>query len=229
MRLEFFAGLLLSLLPARFLSRGLREWHVDLRKSAVASGILQLLFCLALLIFRYPRFVDSQMSQIDSRVFLAASAVGGDTTVRGFGLILLFAYVLTPLSLVLIYFAIEGLTRFTASVATGEVVGTLPLHVVDLIMVKLADYKEEKRQGPRIPDLVSVPPIEGSGYDLAVASCRNKPNWNHLMTISYNDTLYEVADYLEAAPPRRHVYLLRRAPEHKVVRGLHHYDPNEVL
>lgn len=57
----------------------------------------------------------------------------------------------------------------------------------------------------------------------------SKPKWGHLMTDSYNDTLYEVTAYLEAAPLRRHVYLLRRAPEHKVVRGRHHYDPKDAV
>ena len=49
------------------------------------------------------------------------------------------------------------------------------------------------------------------------------------MTVSYEDQLYEVASQEEGTPPRRFVYLLRPKPDHKVVRGLHHYDPEEAL
>ncbi len=205
------------------------EWEGKLRKSALISGIVQLLGACGLLFLRYPRFVESQIAQIDSRLFLAAAEKGGDTAVRGLGIVFLIAYVLTPLSLLIIYFAFEGAVRFIAATSTGEVVGTLPLLLVEKGMAKAKAYREEKRQGPRIPDLVLPPPPDNRDYDLAIVSCRAKSNWDHLLTVSYNDTLYEVVDYLEAAPPRRHVYLLRKAPEHKVVRGLHHYDPEEVL
>lgn len=229
MLIQLIVGVLLTLLPERLRRRWQVEWHGSLRRSAVLSGLTQMLFCLGILIFRYPRFAASQMAAIDSAVFLKAAERGGDTAVQGFGLILLFAYVLTPMSLMTIYFVFEGSVRLVSALATGEVVGTLPLLLAEKAEAKWAEVREEKRQGPRVPDLISKPPVEGTGYELAVASCRAKPNWNDSMTVFYQDTLYEVVDYLEAAPPRRHVYLLRRAPGHKVVRGLHHYDPEEVL
>ena len=226
---DFMAGLFLTLLPQRYRSLWLPEWQGSLRRSAVVSGTVQILLCLAALLLRYPRFVDSQLNAIPAEVFMKAAERGGDTSVRGFGIILLFAYVLTPLSLLLIYFVFEGTVRLTAALTTGEVVGSLPFLIVEKSVSKIEKMREEKRQGPRIPDVVSAPPLDGSGYDLAVSSCRAKPNWNESMTVSYQDRLFEVMDYIEAAPPRRHVYLLRKAPEHKVVRGLHHYDPEEVL
>jgi hypothetical protein len=85
------------------------------------------------------------------------------------------------------------------------------------------------RKGEIVTDLITSAPVECSGYTLSVASCRIKPNWDYLGTISCQDTLYAIADYVEAAPPRRHVYLLRRAPEHQIVRDWHRYDSVEVL
>ncbi len=158
-----------------------------------------------------------------------AGQKGGDTAVRGMGIIFFLAYILLPVTLMLIYFGFEGAVRFVAAGATGEVVGTLPLALVDMAGQKWNAYYAEKKQGPRVPDLVSVPPTDGSGYDLSIASCREKPGWDHLMTISYNETLYEVLDSVEGDEPRKHVYLLRRAPLHKVVRGLYHYDPEEAM
>lgn len=188
-----------------------------------------MLSALGILAVRYPRFIHEQVAQIDLRVVAGLAEKGGDTAVRAAGIILLVAYVLLPTSLLLIYFAFEGAVRLIAAVSAREVVGTLPLALVDMASQKWSEYYAEKQQGPRVPDLVSAPMMGASGYDLAIASCRSKQGWDHLMTISYHDTLYEVADYAEGDEPRRHVYLLRRAPAHKVVRGLHHYDPEEVM
>lgn len=74
----------------------------------------------------------------------------------------------------------------------------------------------------------TVAPGESADHDLRVESSRPKP-WNQLTTISHNDQLYEVARELTGQPPRRFVYLLRKAPESKVVRGLYHYSPDETL
>jgi hypothetical protein len=229
MMANFFIGLFLAVLPARFRKHWLANWDGDLRISAMFSGIAQMLLALGTLIHRYPRFAERQMAQIDPRVFLAAAERGGETAVSGFGAIMLLAYILTPLSLLLVYFAIEGGVRLLGAISTGEVVGSLPLTLLETGMRKWSARQTEKNQGPRIPDLVTVAPVDGSGYDLAVASCRCKPGWDHLMTISYDEKLYEVADYLEGDMPRKHVYLLRFAPAHKVVRGLHLYDPEEVM
>lgn len=226
--IQFSLGLLLALLPERFRRKWLPQWHGNLRSSAAASGVAQTLTALGVLLARYSKFVNDQVAQIDVRVISGMAEKGGDTAVRGIGIILLFAYVLLPLSILLIYFAFEGVVRLAAAITTGEVVGTLPLALIDIAVQKWHAYYAEKKLGPRVPDVVSVPP-DGSGYDLAIASCREKPGWNRLMTISHNETLYEVAGYEEGEEPRRHVYLLRRAPLHKVVRGLHHYDPEEVM
>ena len=188
-----------------------------------------MLSALGILAVRYPRFIQEQVAQIDARVVAGLAEKGGDTAVRAAGIILLVAYVLLPTSLLLIYFAFEGAVRLIAAISTREVVGTLPLALLDIASQKWSEYYAEKKQGPRVPDLVSEPPMNGSGYDLAIASCRSRPGWDHLMTISYNDKLYEVAEYIEGDEPRKHIYLLRLAPLQKVVRGLHQYDPEEVM
>lgn len=183
-----------------------------------------------LLIYRYPKFLSSQMTQVYTlRVVSDVAEKGGDTAVRGMAIIFFLAYLLLPVTILLIYFAFEGAVRFVAAGATGEVVGTLPLALVDIAGQKWNAYYAEKKQGPRVPDLVSGPPTDGSGYDLSIASCREKSGWDHLMTVSYKETFYEIVDYVEGDAPRKHVYLLRLAPVHKVVRGLHYYDPDEVM
>jgi len=116
----------------------------------------------------------SRSRRIEVRVINGMAEKGGDTAVRGIGMILLVGYVLLPLSILLIYFAVEGVVRFLAVMTTGEVVGTLPLALVDMAGQKWNAYYAEKKQGPRIPDLVGISPMVGSGYDLSIASCRQK-------------------------------------------------------
>jgi hypothetical protein len=227
--MNFLLGFAVVLLPERFRRQWLPQWHGNLLTSAAASGIAQMLSALGILAVRYPRFIQEQVAQIDARVVAGLAEKGGDTAVRAAGIILLVAYVLLPTSLLLIYFAFEGAVRLIAAISTREVVGTLPLALLDIASQKWSEYYAEKKQGPRVPDLVSEPPMNGSGYDLAIASCRSRPGWDHLMTISYNDKLYEVAEYIEGDEPRKHIYLLRLAPLQKVVRGLHQYDPEEVM
>ncbi len=227
--LPILIGMVVVLLPERFRRKWLRQWQGSLRNSAITSGTLQILTAISVLIARYPGFLKEQVAHIDVRVISGMAEKGADTAVRGIGIILLAAYVLLPLSILLIYFAFEGLVRFVAAMTTGEIVGTLPLALVDMAGQRWDAYYAEKKQGPRIPDLVSISPMDGCGYDLSIASCREKTSWDHLMTISYGETLYEVVDHVHGDEPRKHVYLLRRAPLHKVVRGLHHYDPEEVM
>ncbi len=227
--IKFLLGFVLVLLPERFRRQWFPQLDGNLLTSAVVSGLVQMLSALGILAAGYPRFIHEQVAQIDVRVVAGLAEKGGDTAVRAAGIILLVAYVLLPTSLLLIYFAFEGVVRFVAAMTTREAVGTLPLALLDMASQKWSEYYAEKKQGPRVPDVVSKPPMENSGYDLAIASCRSKAGWDHLMTISYNATLYEVADYVEGDEPRKHVYLLRRAPLNKVVRGLHRYDPEEVM
>ena len=92
---------------------------------------------------------------------------------------------------------------------------------------RVKKLRAEWALGPRVVDTVERG--DGRDYELRIASCRQKPNWNHLRTISFEDELYEVAKQEEGKPPRRFVYLLRKMPEGKVIHGLHHYRRDEVL
>lgn len=200
----------------------------DLRTPALVSGILQVAVSAALIALRYPVFVKNVMgTQGMERAQLGAMEKGGETAVMGFGLVLLAAYLVSPITLVLDYFCLEGFVRALAALITGEVVPTLPLVAVSWAQGRTQEAAAEKALGPRIVDLVQ--PGDGSLYHLLIASCRPKQGWDHLVTVSYQDKLYEVTHHEEGTPPRRFLYHLRRRPEAKVVRGLYHYDPAEVL
>jgi hypothetical protein len=200
----------------------------DLRTPALVSGILQVATCAALIALRYPAFVKSTLAgQNMEKAQLGAMEQGGETAVMGFGLVLLVAYLVHPITLVLDYFCLEGAVRALAAFVAGEAVPTLPLVGAAWVLERRQAAAAEKALGPRIVDLVQ--PGDGTLYDLLIASCRPKQGWDHLMTVSYQEKLYEVTHHEEGSPPRRFLYHLRKKPEGKVVRGLYHYDPAEVL
>ncbi|MGH9523023.1 MAG: hypothetical protein ACRD3E_10880 [Terriglobales bacterium] len=117
-----------------------------------------------------------------------------------------------------------GAIQFFAPI--GEVVPTLPLQLISMAHSRTLAAKRERELGPPVPDLVQP----GSGdFAMGIASCRPK-TWTPMTTISFEDRLYELVREESAQPPRRWVYVLRKRPESKVVRGaIYHYSPDEVL
>ena len=226
--LAFLRGAFDSLWPKRY-----RPGTEVSPGSAIASGLIQLLVCLTGFIYRYFVFIGLDLFGA-RRTALHAVEVGGSSTgmpadvlLAGTGVLVLMEYLIQPLSLVLIYFTFEGLLRAVAAFITGEIVPMMPLVLVAWVHGKIGDAKAERALGERIPDLVE--PVESPDIKLCIRSCRPKESWNHLMTVFYKDEMYEIAEEAPGNFPHQFIYLLRRKPDHKVVRGTHHYDPNEVL
>jgi hypothetical protein len=227
--LSYLAGILIALLPRRY-----RRWVEErgaghLAASATASGALQFLGCLGAFIWRFLLFRQQRIDQWATEVigkggeeiFLARGAgytIGFMTTLE---------YLLQPLSLLLIYFTLEGAVRMLAGMITCEVVGTLPLQGVAWLHGKAEARWGEYRLGPRIVDLVQKG--DGAGCDLRILSCRPKKTWDRMMTIVYDDVFYELAGEERGPVPRQFIYLLRRIPEGKIIRGYHYYRPDEPL
>ncbi len=220
-------GIFASLLPRSYRGRYLNDANVDIKRGAVLSGAAEFFLTSVALWFRYPVFIHRRMAESASAV---AARYGSDKLVAGFsdlgsGVLGLVEYLLQPLSLLLIYFLLEAVVRLFAAVVSDEIVPSLPLQAVAWLHGAGA-RRQEITLGVRVIDLVQ--PGDEREYDLRIASCRPK-DWDQLLTISYNDQLYELSRELSGAPPRRFVYLLRKAPAGKVIRGLRHYDPAEVL
>jgi hypothetical protein len=226
---NFLLGLVLVLLPQRLRRNYFPGWDGNIQHAATVSGIAQSLAMLVLIILGFFYHMNSRLGMLSEALIAkdAATAMSGTGVQFGMGFTSLLEYLLKPTTLVMQYFALEGVVRIFGAMTTGEVVGTLPLFVVDWVIQKRKARIAEKKLGPIIPDEVRSAPIGEDNYELMVASCREKPDWNHLTTISYRDKLYEVADHFCGAAPRPYLYLLRTAPLDKVIRGLIHYDPLE--
>ncbi len=125
--LDRVLGVFIALLPARH-----REWYgkdSDLYPSAEVSGILQYAVCVVLLFARYYYSLNGTVDRLTA----AAVARHGEEILNspavqiGAGFAGLTAYFAQPLTLFLVYLALEGLVRLLGAAVTHEVIGTLPL------------------------------------------------------------------------------------------------------
>jgi hypothetical protein len=226
--LAFLLSVVFSVVPLRYRQRYLVDPDLNVQRGALFSGVVEAVACALVLWLRYPPYVQRRIAEAAAAV---AKTGGGDRLAQGISAystagLSLFEYIVQPVTLLLLYFVGEGLVRVTAAVVTGEVLPSLPLQLIAWTHRLGEGWKQERDLGPRMVDTVA--PGESADHDLRIESCRPKP-WNLLTTVSYNGELYELARELSGLPPRRFVYLLRRAPTSKLVRGLHHYSPEETL
>ena len=221
-------SIFVSLLPRRYRGHWLGDGNLDVRRGSVLSSVVQFAGCCAAMWALYPSFIQQRLAQASA---LAAASHPGDKFVEGVtvfasGQFAALEYMFRPLTLVLLYFAIEGAVRIFSSVASDAILPTMPLQVFAWAYDYAAGRYQEARMGTRVADVVG-PGVEGK-YALKIESCRPK-QWNSLITIRYNERMYELQGEETGQAPRRFVYLLRLKPEHKIVRGLHVYDPEEPV
>jgi len=222
---EWVIGIFTTLLRPRYRAGWMQACATP--RAEVASGLAEFFVCLSLLLVRYLHFAGARFAAVSGATTAKAAEVHGETAVMTLGLIVLVEYLVHPLTIALLYFALEGFGRAIAGLVTQEIVPTLPLALLARLQSRAQAARYERSLGERIPDTVQKP--GPAGFDLLISSCRPKLNWDHLITVSFDDELYEVAAEESGEPPLRFRYLLRKKPESKIVRGLYHYDPNEVL
>jgi hypothetical protein len=226
---SFLAGIFLSLLPERY-----RKWWepastADFLRASFVSGLVQGLGCFVLFILRYLIFFQQRVAEMGGQVIEAGAdeALASRGVQMGMGVVSTLEYVFQPLTLLLIYFALEGAVRLAGAAFTGQVLPSLPLHVTVWAQERLEQRRAERALGPPVVDTVERG--DRQQYDLRIASCRPKTNWDRLMTVAYEEQFYEVVKEEQGPQPRPHIYLLKKIPEGKVIRGLHHYRPDETL
>ena len=227
--MSFLLSIFLSLLPRRYRLRVPVYAGMDLRGGAFVSGIVEGVVCLMLFIVRYLGFIQANVGAMGKRAIATGNEglLGVPAVQYGMGYVSMVQYFFQPLTLVLLYFAVEGTVRAIAAATTLETVGTLPLHAVAWLDEKLGERRTERALGPRVADIVEA--VYSPDYDLRIFTCRPKRDWDRMITVSYQGQLYEVLDQQEGKPPRQFIYRLRKSKPGRTVRAIHEYDPEEVL
>ncbi|HXE91623.1 MAG TPA: hypothetical protein VNK82_11750 [Terriglobales bacterium] len=224
--LALLTSIFVSLVPRRYRHRFLDDPDLGMKRGAILSGVVQFVVCGFLLWYRYKVLYAARMEDAHR----AAAAAGGDRFAEAgaafaFSGMTFVEYITQPVTFVIFYFLVESMVRLSAAVVAGEVMPTLPLQLVAWSHGFIERKQRQRHLGPRVVDVVKPGAVD---YDLRIESCRPK-SWTALSTIAYQDQLYEVLRAVDGPPPRRFVYLMRKAPLNKVVRGLHQYSPEETL
>lgn len=227
--LNLILGMVVSLFPKQY-----RGWwsfasSADFRRATILSGLVEAVGCLGLYIIRYLYFIQHRVGSLTEAGMQrgAVDALANTGVQYGMGYVSLLEYVFSPLSLLLAYFALEGMLRLLTAAVTEDTPGTLPLYLLAWGIGRTRRAQAERALGPLMAD--EVHQFEGISYDLGITSCRPKKSWDRLMTIEFEEKFYEVFEEKLGPPPRRYIYLLREIPPGKVIRGLHHYSPDEAL
>jgi hypothetical protein len=227
---QFMAAMVVALLPQQYRRRWAWASDARLRGPTIFSGLAETVISLGLIILRYFVFFQWRMGTIADATLKRG---GGDEALAntaaqfGMGFTVLVEYAFSPLTVLLVYFSIEGVLRLCAAWTVDECAGTMPLYLMAWGLDRAGKAWKEHQLGPRVPD--EVQHCKGISYDLCIASCRSKPGWDRLITIEYGDQLYELFEEKKGCPPRPHIYQLRKLSPGRVIRGLHHYHPDEAL
>jgi len=217
-------GMIVSLLPKQYRSWWSGASSADFHRATILSGAVQALGCFGLYIVRYLYFMEYRLGTIaKAAVNKGALGVGASP---GAGFASTVEYLFSPLSILLVYFALEGTLRVFAAAVTEQNTGTLPLYVVAWAVGRVQSWQADKALGPRMED--EVHRFVGIDYDLGIASSRPK-KWDRLLTIEFEGKNYELYDQKLGPAPRPYIYLLKEISRGRVIRGLHHYRPDENL
>jgi hypothetical protein len=144
----------------------------------------------------------------------------GPAVQAGLTVVVFLEFLLHPLSLLLLYLAVEGFLRFMAGLVSGEIV---PSFLVFLAF-KAAKFQYRRREQQEIANLVPDSLENLPDGRIRISSARAKTNWNASITIGVGGAWFEVESTEHGAGPRMHVYCLRPAPQGKVLRGYEEYD-----
>ena len=225
--LETLISIPIALLPEYWRKKWRPTAGVDVSRGAFISAVLEILICIPSFIVGYIFFLDANVKALGAEVIRrgAETVLVSENVQFGLGIMSLGTYLFRPTSILLAFFGLEGIFRALAASITGESLGTAPLALAALVHRGIAGWQAERALGPRVVDEVQK---NTGACDLYIASCRQK-RWTNLTTIEYEDKLYELVVQREGVAPRPHIYIMKVIPANKLVRGLHHYAPDEEL
>lgn len=130
-----------------------------------------------------------------------------------------------PLSLFLLYLALEGAVRFLGGLITAEIVPSLLVFLFFKIPDSTSQSISRRRNGPPVADAMEKAPRR----PYRIASATLKAGWNTSVTIGIDGQWFEVEREEQAHVPHSYAYVLRPSPPGKILRGYHEYDAAGAL
>jgi len=188
-------------------------------RSATWGGLAQLLLTALLLIVRLKRHFVLRAQQFGPH--MAGSNETGQAIVA---LIVFLDFLIHPLSLLLLYLAIEGFVRFAGGIITGEIVPNLLVSLYFKTANSMSRSLARRRSAPPVADIAD----RLADGRVRISSASQKTGWNSSITVGIGGQWFEVESEEQAPPPRTFMYVLRPASPGKVLRGYQEYDAASV-
>jgi hypothetical protein len=155
---------------------------------------------------------------------------------------------LHPLTWLIAWCALEGAVRFLGAAFTGNVLGILPLFLLDKIRTRVTSGRRAERpadtqnnwssffssirqraaflRNPVLPDEVRYS-ADATGEVMSIASSRPKSGWEPPRIIRCKDIYYRLEATSERPGPRPFLYVLRRLPAGVPGRTVISYSPDD--
>lgn len=216
---NFFRGIFYSLLPKAWW----RSWQpsstVDFSRSALVSGLLECFGLLYLIGIDYLHFLSMRAHQMQ------AVSRSNEGTQFYFFVILTLEYAFHPFTLIALFLSIEGAVRGWAAFFADEIIPSLALKIIAVLQERRMAARDVRAVGPEIPDLFER--VAGGEGELRISTQRHKEGWRLSSTIAVGDQFYEVSLIQDCGDARPILYVLRKFPSGRVIRGGYRYEPPE--
>ena len=223
----YLVGPFLSLVPAAWRAKLAWAESIRWRPATFISGALETFASLCALVVWYSYSVTHH-TPLQMEQALRAHPDVHPTNEMMMGLIGFVFVALNPVTWIIIWFWFEGVVRLLGAAFTDEIVGTLPLWIIDKSFRALRRQGQNRHRPPLVPDEVTWLG-DGQAEALMIMSCRQKPAWQDRPTIRFKDEFFKVERSIAGTGLRPYTYHLRRLQAGEIIRAPEDYNPETVL
>ncbi|HSK43279.1 MAG TPA: hypothetical protein VLA83_05250 [Candidatus Binatia bacterium] len=209
----------LSFCPAKVRQAWRPSSQLNVLRAAMWGGAAQFLLISLVLAVQFKHFFITRSQQVAPHM-AGVNSTGEAVVTVLFALEFLFY----PLSILLLYVALEGAVRFIGSFVTHEVVPSLLVFLFFKLSGSMSQSISRRRAGPPVADVLERLPDSR----IRIASATPKSGWNYSVTIGIDGQWFEVEREDRSQPPRPYVYILRPAPPGKILRGYQEYPASTL-
>ena len=211
---DLIRDFVLSYCPAGVRRKAPPDSSLTTLRAAIWGGLAQQLLAAVALILGFKQYFIWRAHS------MAAHTAGSNETGQAIAVIVIaLEYLLHPLSLFLLYLAIEGFIRFVGGLITGEVVPSLAVSLLFQASSLFARRRARHTAPPLAADLLEHLP-EGR---IRIASAEAKRGWNASLTVGLGGQWFELEREETGDSLRSFVYILRPVPPGKILRRYEEY------
>ena len=242
----YLLGPFLALLPKRWRKPLPFSDSVNWPRAVTLSGFAELLLALAALLEWYSISITTWVNR-GLEVALSGKA-GNGITDHAIGAMALLMWVNHPLTWLLGYFSVEGAVRMCGAAFSDNLLGTLPLFLLDKAVGVFLGRSKSAQEAPGVASsfvgAISEKMLESSvpksadeiSYQksateeiMEIRASRRKPDWDPPRVVRYEENYYRLEDCSKCAGPRPFRYRLRRLSAGVPGRKVLVYDPGDAV